>query len=264
MTSYINNTLTRLIQNIKLKCGKRIKQAATCQSRSQKHPRQRFVDTVRQVIGGLPDVKYVMDMDIIFNLEDDPTPYDKTHIHQFTAKSPRLTAAIIQDAYQSFKKKFQHDSWYEDIDIIDHRLHSTVPFSETMLGDIQLLDHKRLPYKLCPDDVVVNKTPNECVIDGMLAFLRKWKCFDRDALIAELGSSSTNINQIKAWVEDNPQYDRYVSLYIVDPFLNCHYAHPAEPGSCKACLTFYVNDHISIQSLTTNCAVRCRSIIAFN
>jgi hypothetical protein len=210
-------------------------------------------------------------MDIVFKIEDDPTPYDKTHMHHFTAKSPKLTPEIISDAYLSFKKKFQHGSWYEDIEIVDHRIHEVLLFSETMLGAIQLLRYKRLPHKLCPDDVVVNSTPNECVIDGMLAFLRKWKQFDRKQLITELGSSTPTLDQIKAWVEDSPLYDRYVSLYIVDPFLNCYYAHPAQFGSSKETLTFYANDaHLypitcvvkfskAIESRLNVCKTKCPS-----
>jgi hypothetical protein len=41
-------------------------------------------------------------------------------------------------------------------------------------------------------------------------------------LITELGSSTPSMDQIKAWVESNESYDRYVSLYIVDPFLKCY------------------------------------------
>jgi hypothetical protein len=136
--------------------------------------------SIESSVDRLPNVKYVVDMDVVFLRQNDSTPNDKTHMYQFMAKTPRLTPTIINQAYQSFKSKFQHGSWYEDIDIVDHRIHKVQPFGDTILGAIQLLAYKRLPHKLFPDDVVVNSTPNECVIDGMLAFLRKWKQFDRE------------------------------------------------------------------------------------
>jgi hypothetical protein len=52
MTSYMNTTLKRLIQNIKAKCGKRIKQAGAAIARSRRNPKQKLIDAVHRVIGG--------------------------------------------------------------------------------------------------------------------------------------------------------------------------------------------------------------------
>jgi hypothetical protein len=73
--------------------------------------------------GGLPDVKYVIDMDIVFIIDDDLALHNKSHIHQFIAKTGRLTLIIIDTAYESFKKKFQLGSWYEDDVTIAQKYH---------------------------------------------------------------------------------------------------------------------------------------------
>jgi hypothetical protein len=240
MTSYINTTLNRLIQKIKLKLAKPIKNAGRCLSKRRKSGKlkRKFIHSVRTIIGGVPDRKFILNMSIDYKrkrVSDAMFDADVTYHYE-----GRLTQRVIDDAIASFTDRFQDEYAGCEIDVIKHYDYNIKVISGGALEYLYNYAHLPLKSKICPDEPPQH-VERECAIDCMLSFLWNWKHFDRDQLIKDLGSAHPSIRDIRMWVEGNDNYSRYISVYILDPMLNMVYHHRSEMKT-RVMMTFYVNE----------------------
>jgi hypothetical protein len=176
-------------------------------------------------------------MTVVLRNANDPTAtYPHPTTYTYKSASCELGQNTIDDAVDQLIQDMGEADYYAKYDAaklvhvrnenIAHR-----PYEEVSLRDLPLYGINRIGDRQCPDDKVISTTQNQCVIDGLFAFLyvhSSDKRLTRSKLISELGSANPSINQLEAWVTNEEyQYYKYVSIYIFDPFRRTAFYHQA-------------------------------------
>jgi hypothetical protein len=176
-------------------------------------------------------------MTVHFKYESDPrATYRKSTTYHYRSASSELSQETIDDAANEFLTKMtQPETWYFQASGIALVRTSDVEhrqYDEVKLEDLPHYDSQRLGVRYCPDDKLINNTPGECVIDGILSFLqasKHYKTITRRKLIAQLGCTNPSITAIERWVKHGSySYLNYVSIDILDPFRRLMFRHVAK------------------------------------
>ena len=167
-----------------------------------------FRGLVRRVIGGLPVKKYVLTLKITYVYDFDPMGERIQHsTYEYVSKTDQVQQNHIDDAVEEFLSSVSANaSWensfdggqatMESYEQVSHRLLPT-----DKLESLPLLAFHSLADKCCPDDAIIQATPGQCVIDGLLSMLNfeRYKTLTAAKLIRQIGSKTPSVNQIKSW-----------------------------------------------------------------
>ena len=168
----------------------------------------------RRIRGGAVIKSYLLTMTVVLRNANDPTAtYPHPTTYTYKSASCELRQNTIDDAVDQLIQDMGEADYYSKYDAaklvhvrnenIAHR-----PYEEVSLRDLPLYGINRIGDRQCPDDKLMSTTQNQCVIDGLFAFLYVHysdKRLTRSKLISELGSANPSINQLEAWVT-NEEY----------------------------------------------------------
>jgi hypothetical protein len=211
----------------------------------------------RLTVGGQPEQAYALTMNVHFRyVSDAGAIHQKWTTYTYRSASSDLTQDAIDEAKEEFHALMSNpETHYRQAEIeivrvsdIEHK-----PYDEVKLSALPLYNFHRLGLRYCPDDAVINITPGECVIDGLLSFLWAsdlYKTASRERLIEQLGTSHPSVDEIEQWVtSDRYSYRNYVSIYILDPFRRRMLRHIAKTNT-EVTMKFYIN-HQHIYAITS-------------
>ena len=192
-------------------------------------------------IDRIPRGKWV----ISFTLDLEHTGGASSHVvsETFDVKSSRPKGKTVTEMAHRFIQQHYHHSNTEmgttrDIDVRKAE--------GADLRNVKLKGARPLQYKLLPEDTIINKNTNECVLDYMMSQIHQvWKTYTRQQLIEFFGADcvqeGVSANQIMAWSKAR----QTVSCYVLDPFLKCIECVHTVGSTVDLMLVFIINnDHL--------------------
>ena len=220
--------------------------------------RGRFRNIVRKVIGGLPEKAYALTLEIQYTMDLDKfATHTGQTTYQYKSTTSTLNQQTIDDAVTEFIQTtnlnaLKPNSFHAgEAHVFNSRVVSHREYDEVKLSDLPLYGCHTLASKCCPDDELINITDGECVVDGLLSVLRShFTTKTRQQLIAELGTPTPSVNDIKKWITDDQySYHDYVSIYILDPFNKSMFHHIAEQTTKVSITAKVTNQHFYVITL---------------
>lgn len=180
----------------------------------------------------------------------------KVHLKDRGHKSKRVTQEVtIKDDITEetlvdriageYVEKHYNNS---ELDITGKVSIKITPVTETKLADIKNKDHRALQYRIFPDDLNVNKTPGQCVLDMVVVEMQShFKTYTRVDFIKEMTAlaeenekdfleNGISERHLKAWVKSQT----LVTMFALDPMLRVFDYHVAKNARVR--IMFIVNN----------------------
>jgi hypothetical protein len=239
------------------KCRRLFRRAIAIASQRLKRS-GRFRNIVRRVIGGLPEKAYALTLEIEYTMDLDKfATHTGQTTYQYKSTTSTLKQRTIDEAVTEFIQTtnlnaLKPNSFHAgEAHVFNSRVVSHREYDEVKLSDLPLYGYHTLASKCCPDDELINITEGQCVIDGLLSVLRShYTTKTRQQLIAELGTPTPSVNDIKAWIlDDQYSYHDYVSIYILDPFNKSMFHHIGENTTRVSITAKVTNQHFYVITL---------------